>query len=174
MNLVGSQHGGCGHQQAGASLPVNVAHVEDLAVCATNDGVAAGKLDGNRGPADVGGHGEVGDGGDEGDGSGDVVEDALLTRLRPGEAEEAHGGEGHQGANGPVDIRTVRGDGDLSRSTGIVDGATICRLMMSQLGAKDMTERLGRRADVQFVAMALFALFSRDMMMGSEAKDGWS
>ena len=64
-----------------ANLPVDVAHVEDGAVSAMNARVAPRKFDGNGSETEVGAHGEIGDGGHHCNQGGDVVKDAVGTRL---------------------------------------------------------------------------------------------
>jgi hypothetical protein len=104
-------------------------YVEDLTVETANLGVVADELDGNAGPAKVGGHGEVGDGGNHGDHGGDVVEDTVLTRLGEGKTHEGNGRRDHDGGDGPVPVGTMSGDCDLSVS--IVDSVAWERMSVS-------------------------------------------
>ena len=62
-------------------LPVNVAHIEDRAVSAVNARVASRKFDRNGSETEVGTHCEIGDRGHHGYQGGDVVKDAVGTRL---------------------------------------------------------------------------------------------
>lgn len=64
-------------KQRGSDDPVDVSDVVDLTEVAANLGVAALELDGDGGPTQVGGHGEVGNGSDHGDAGGDVVENTI-------------------------------------------------------------------------------------------------
>ena len=73
-----SQH----YAQSGNSyLPVNVAHIEDGAISAMNARVASRKFDGNGSETEVGTHCEISDRGHHGYQGGDVVKDAVGTRL---------------------------------------------------------------------------------------------
>jgi len=96
-----------------------IPHVEDLTVETANLRVVANELDGNASPSKVGSHGEVGNGRDHGDHGGDVVEDTVLTRLGEGKAHEGDGRSDHDSRHGPVPVRTMSGNGNLSVS--IVD-----------------------------------------------------
>lgn len=99
------------HQKKRSSdEPINVADVEDLAVDTTNNRIASLELDVDGSPAKVGGHGKVSDGGDQSDGSGDVVEDAVLTRLGNTKTKEDKSSSSHAGADSPVPIGTTYSD----------------------------------------------------------------
>jgi len=103
-------------KQRGGDEPINVADIEDLTVHTANlRHVGSGELDIDRGPAEVGSHGEVGNSGDHGDGSSDVVEDAVLARLGHAQAQEDKGGSSHNSAYGPVPVGAADGDGDVRR-----------------------------------------------------------
>lgn len=81
-------------------IPINIAHIEDLAVGSMNTWVASLEFHCDRGETQIGSHGEVGDRSDHGDESRDIVEQTMGTRLREGQAEEDEGRHGHDGANG--------------------------------------------------------------------------
>lgn len=113
--------------------PVNIANIEDLPVEAANFGIGTDELDGDGCLSQIGAHGEVGDGGHQGDGSGDVVKDALRTRLGEGEADKGQGGHEHDGGDSLwasvsgravheewitdiVPVGAMRGDGDVGNT----------------------------------------------------------
>ena len=81
MTLASSCQSQHDPQSDSSYLPVNVAHVEDRAVIAMYARVAPRKFDRNGGEAEVGTHGEIGDSGHHGHQGGDVVKDAVGTRL---------------------------------------------------------------------------------------------
>jgi len=95
--------------------PVDVANVEDLTVQASNDTTTdiANELNADWGPAKVRTHGEIGDGGDHGNTSSNVVEKTVLAWLGPGKTDEGESCDGHDGADSPVPVGTVGGDGNV-------------------------------------------------------------
>jgi hypothetical protein len=116
----GPRHCGGQHQveekERGGDEPIDVADVEDLTVdTADLRHVRSAELNIDGGPAEVGSHREVGNSGDHGDGSGDVVEDTVLTRLGHTQAQEDEGGSSHGSADSPVPVGTANGDGDVRR-----------------------------------------------------------
>ena len=67
--------------------PIDVANIKDLAIHAVHFRVASLKLDRDRCLSQIGGHWKVRDRGDQSDGSGDIVEDAMRTRLGEGQSD---------------------------------------------------------------------------------------
>ncbi len=63
------------------SLPVDVAHVEDLTKGAGHLGIGTDELRADASLSQVGAHGEVSDTSDHGDSSGNVVEESVCARL---------------------------------------------------------------------------------------------
>ena len=107
--------GGGGEINNMLDSPIDVTGVEDLSKVAGNLGLAAHKLDGDGGPAQVGGHGEVGDGGHEGDTGGDVMKESMGARTHEAHGIEDQGRHRHDGGDGPVPVGPTRGDGDVGR-----------------------------------------------------------
>ena len=102
-------------KQRGSDEPIDVADIKDLTVhTADLRHVGSGKLDIDRGPAEVGSHGEVGNSGDHGDGSSDVVEDTVLARFGHTQTQEDEGASSHDSADSPVPVGTANGDGNGS------------------------------------------------------------
>lgn len=114
----GPRHGSGQHQveekQRGGDEPIDVADIEDLTVDTANLSHARSlEFNIDRGPAEVGSHGEVGNSGDHSDGSSDVVKNTVLARLGHAETQEDEGRGGHDSAHSPVPIGTADGDGDV-------------------------------------------------------------
>ncbi|KAI3487065.1 hypothetical protein L1887_49101 [Cichorium endivia] len=106
-------------EERGGDGPVDVASVPDGAgrAGAVNlSGAIVGKLNGNGGSAEVGGHGKVGDRSGGQDGSREVVEGALAAGEleRPDHGAEA--GSGHYGEDSPEEVGAMGGDVDVSDS----------------------------------------------------------
>ena len=79
--------------------PVNVPHVENLAISSGHTRVAPRKFDRNRSKPQVGSHGEVGDGSDHGDQSSNVVEGSMGTGFGERQANKGKRRNSHDGAD---------------------------------------------------------------------------
>ena len=101
-------------KQRSSDDPVDVSNVEDLAIVASNKVALTMEFNHDRSPAQVGTHGEVCYGGDHGDRGGDIVENTICSWLSQSEADEDHGGNYHDSADGIVPVGTMRGDVDLT------------------------------------------------------------
>ena len=85
---------------ASVNIPINIANVEDLAERARHLGVASDELRLDTSLSQVGTHSEIGDSCDHSDRSGDVMEDAVGTRLGERQASESEGRNKHHRADG--------------------------------------------------------------------------
>ena len=138
VNEDGEEDGRPGHggsekqvheQQWGGDRPIDVANVEDLTVIAAHDRVVAEELDLDRDEAKVAGHCEVSDGGNHGNSGRDVVEDALLARLRLRQTGEDESRDSHACADCPVPVGAADGNGNVGSNA--IDGVACTRLLES-------------------------------------------
>lgn len=115
--------GNSGRQQEGqddqgsCNEPVDVANIENLSEETGDFRVATNKLNGDGGPSQVGGLGEIRDGRDESDAGDDIMEQSMTTGSGETHSVEDQSGDGHESADGPIPIGTTNGDGDISRNT---------------------------------------------------------
>ena len=111
--------------RTGPVLPVNVAHVVNLARETAHDGIRPKKLDADRRPAEMGAHGKVGNEGNHGDGSRQIVKGPVLARLLMAEEEEDGSREAHDCADGEIGTRPVLGESDVGHIA--IDSRTCAR-----------------------------------------------
>jgi hypothetical protein len=114
--------------------PIDVSDVEDLTVGACDHRVASLELNRDSGVTQVGSHSEVRDGCDESDGSGDVVENAVLTWDREAQTHEGDGCNSHDCGDSPIPVGTMGGKVDIGGHR-VVENIGVCvQRIISSLG----------------------------------------
>jgi len=132
-----SSRGGNTHRSR--DKPIDVSHVENLTIQASNHRTVSLKLDQDRSVSQVGCHGKVGNRSNKGDTGCDVVEDTSVARNSEAQPYENEGGDCHDSGYSPVPVRSMSSDVDVGRSS--IEGpiavdlqGVVCSLLESHLG----------------------------------------